>query len=134
MPGLNSCAAAKELVRLVQLCLRSPPLYTASSTCAVSIAIGGCFNASFEVVWDSRKQLANIKRMSAASNFMSYHPASKQGMRKLNVTENLVGLPGETLNLHVRTVSTAVLSRSSSRGFVIWTSETLPFGFTTMDR
>ena len=60
---------------------------------------------------------------------------SKQGMRKLRVTENLVGFtPGETLNLHVRTVSTAGLSRSSSSGFVIRTSDTLPSGLTTIER
>src|SRR5216117_2231930 len=59
---------------------------------------------------------------------------SRQGMRKLKVTEKLVGLPPETLNLHVRTVSTAGLSRSSSSGFTIRTSVTLPSGFTMTER
>jgi hypothetical protein len=56
-------------------------------------------------------------------------------MRKLKVTENLVGLPpAETLNLHVRTVSKADLSKSLVSDFVIRTSDTLPPGFTTMER
>ena len=56
-------------------------------------------------------------------------------MRKLKVTKNPVALPsGETLNLHVRTVSTADLSRSSSSGLTIRTSVTLPSGFTTTER
>src|SRR5437870_10183828 len=59
---------------------------------------------------------------------------SRQGMRKLKVTEKLVGLPPETLNLHVRTVSTAGLSRSSSSGFTIRTSVTLPSVFTMTER
>jgi hypothetical protein len=55
-------------------------------------------------------------------------------MRKLNVTEKLVALPsGETLNLQVRTVSTADW-RSSSSGLTIRTSVTLPSGLKTYSK